>query len=83
MTPWSSVLLCGQGRQKAANLAREDRVSPAIDYDTPDLTTSGEDRVDGKELPRIAFGVGRVAAPGRHGNSADRAIQPLPVVLLG
>jgi nitroimidazol reductase NimA-like FMN-containing flavoprotein (pyridoxamine 5'-phosphate oxidase superfamily) len=30
--------LCGKDSQKAANLARDDRVSLTIDYDTPDLT---------------------------------------------
>lgn len=29
--------LCGLGSQKAANLARDDRVSLTIDHDTPDL----------------------------------------------
>lgn len=29
--------LCGLDSQKAANLARDDRVSLAIDHDTPDL----------------------------------------------
>jgi hypothetical protein len=31
--------LCGLDSQKAANLARDDRVSLAIDHDTPDLMT--------------------------------------------
>jgi nitroimidazol reductase NimA-like FMN-containing flavoprotein (pyridoxamine 5'-phosphate oxidase superfamily) len=29
--------LCGQGSQKARNLARDDRVSITIDHDTPDI----------------------------------------------
>jgi nitroimidazol reductase NimA-like FMN-containing flavoprotein (pyridoxamine 5'-phosphate oxidase superfamily) len=31
--------LCGLDNQKAANLARDDRVSLTIDHDTPDLMT--------------------------------------------
>jgi len=32
--------LCGLDSQKAANLARDDRVSLTIDHDTPDLTAT-------------------------------------------
>ena len=57
--------LCGLDSQKAANLARDDRVSLTIDHDTPDLMA-----ITGLSMAARSRVVGR---PGRSGQGIAHA----------
>ena len=73
--------LCGLASQKAANLARDDRVSLTIDHDTPDIMRITGLSMAARATPVLDPGeAGRILAllPGKYPEQATPLPMPMP-----
>ena len=73
--------LCGRASQKAANLARDDRVSLTIDHDTPDIMRiTGLSMAARATLVRDRSEAERILAllPGKYPEQATPLPMPMP-----
>jgi hypothetical protein len=73
--------LCGLASQKAANLARDDRVSLTIDHDMPDIMRITGLSMAARATPVLDLGeAGRILAllPGKYPEQATPLPMPMP-----